>query len=222
MRHPCARSWTIPPRSRRCTASATQSRWSGDAAHAVLVSARAQDAGKQARHHCTATMAGRDHHHRPDVRGRAEARLHHRVLHRAKEFGIDGPIEALQVKAQKTRVLGSRPPRMKRPSRDVVIMNAAAALYVCGNRGVLGRLAAARDAIESGAARRSSTTCEIYACSRRRASVRHPGPHPRRETARGRSEGEYRSQRCERRSMRPACRAAERAREPRRMRESRP
>jgi anthranilate phosphoribosyltransferase len=42
----------------------------------------------------------------------------------------------------------------KGPSRDVVIMNAAAALYICGVCASLwDGVAAARDAIESGAAR---------------------------------------------------------------------
>jgi anthranilate phosphoribosyltransferase len=75
-----------------------------------------------------------------------------------KQFGIDtAPIESLQVKgADESRArLEGVLANEKGPSRDVVIMNAAAALYVCGICGSLwDGVAAARDAIESGAARR--------------------------------------------------------------------
>ena len=75
-----------------------------------------------------------------------------------KQFGIDtAPIESLQVKgADESRArLEAVLANEKGPSRDVVIMNAAAALYVCGISGSLwDGVAAARDAIESGAARR--------------------------------------------------------------------
>jgi anthranilate phosphoribosyltransferase len=75
-----------------------------------------------------------------------------------KQFGIDtAPIEALQVKgAEDSRArLEAVLANEKGPSRDVVIMNAAAALYVCGVSGSLwDGVAAARDAIESGAARK--------------------------------------------------------------------
>jgi len=75
-----------------------------------------------------------------------------------KQFGIDtAPIESLQVKgADESRArLEGVLANEKGPSRDVVIMNAAAALYVCGISGSLwDGVAAARDAIESGAARR--------------------------------------------------------------------
>jgi anthranilate phosphoribosyltransferase len=74
-----------------------------------------------------------------------------------KQFGIDtAPIESLQVKgADESRArLEAVLANEKGPSRDVVIMNAAAALYVCGISGSLwDGVAAARDAIESGAAR---------------------------------------------------------------------
>ncbi len=75
-----------------------------------------------------------------------------------KQFGIDtASIESLQVKgADESRArLEAVLANEKGPSRDVVIMNAAAALYVCGICGSLwDGVAAARDAIESGAARR--------------------------------------------------------------------
>ena len=75
-----------------------------------------------------------------------------------KQFGIDtAPIESLQVKgADESRArLEGVLANEKGPSRDVVIMNAAAALYVCGISGSLwDGVAAARDAIESGAARK--------------------------------------------------------------------
>jgi len=75
-----------------------------------------------------------------------------------KQFGIDtAPIESLQLKdagesrARLEAVLANE----KGPSRDAVIMNAAAALYVSGVCGSLwDGVAAARDAIESGGARR--------------------------------------------------------------------
>ncbi|HEX3058754.1 MAG TPA: anthranilate phosphoribosyltransferase [Usitatibacter sp.] len=75
-----------------------------------------------------------------------------------KQFGIDtAPIESLQVKgADESRArLEAVLANERGPSRDVVIMNAAAALYVCGISGSLwDGVAAARDAIESGAARK--------------------------------------------------------------------
>ncbi|MDQ3027816.1 MAG: anthranilate phosphoribosyltransferase [Pseudomonadota bacterium] len=74
-----------------------------------------------------------------------------------KQFGLDvAPIEAIQVrdaadsKSRLEAVLGNEPG----PSRDVVMLNAAAALYVSGVAGSLwDGVALARDAIESGAAR---------------------------------------------------------------------
>jgi anthranilate phosphoribosyltransferase len=74
-----------------------------------------------------------------------------------KQFGIDvAPIEAIQVKdaaesrARVESVLANEPG----PSRDVVVLNAAAALYVSGVANSLwDGVAAARDAIASGAAR---------------------------------------------------------------------
>lgn len=74
-----------------------------------------------------------------------------------KQFGLDlAPIEAIQVKgadeskARVEAVLANE----KGPSRDIVILNAAAALYVSGVAGSLwDGVAMARDAIESGAAR---------------------------------------------------------------------
>jgi len=74
-----------------------------------------------------------------------------------KQFGLDtAPIEAIQVKdaaesrARVEAVLANE----AGPSRDVVILNAAAALYVSGVAGSLwDGVAIARDAIESGAAR---------------------------------------------------------------------
>jgi len=75
-----------------------------------------------------------------------------------KQFGIDtASIESLQVKgADESRArLEAVLANEKGPSRDVVIMNAAAALYVSGVCVSLwDGVAAARDAIESGAARR--------------------------------------------------------------------
>ena len=75
-----------------------------------------------------------------------------------KQFGLDtAPIEAIQVKdaaesmARVKSVLANEPG----PSRDVVVLNAAAALYVCGVAGSLwDGVALARDAIASGAAQR--------------------------------------------------------------------
>ncbi|HZZ93974.1 MAG TPA: anthranilate phosphoribosyltransferase [Usitatibacter sp.] len=74
-----------------------------------------------------------------------------------KQFGIDvAPVEAIQVKdaaesrARVESVLANEPG----PSRDVVVLNAAAALYVSGVANSLwDGVAAARDAIASGAAR---------------------------------------------------------------------
>jgi anthranilate phosphoribosyltransferase len=74
-----------------------------------------------------------------------------------KQFGIDvAPIEAIQVKdgnesrARVESVLANEPG----PSRDVVVMNAAAALYVSGVANSLwDGVAAARDAIANGGAR---------------------------------------------------------------------
>ena len=74
-----------------------------------------------------------------------------------KQFGIDvAPIESIQVKdaaesrARVESVLANEPG----PSRDVVVLNAAAALYVSGVAGSLwDGVAAARDALASGAAR---------------------------------------------------------------------
>jgi anthranilate phosphoribosyltransferase len=74
-----------------------------------------------------------------------------------KQFGFDtAPLEAIQVKdsaesrARVESVLANEPG----PSRDIVILNAAAALYVSGVAGSLwDGVAAARDAIASGAAR---------------------------------------------------------------------
>ena len=75
-----------------------------------------------------------------------------------KQFGIDiAPIEAIQVKdaaESRTRVLAVLG-NEKGPSRDIVILNAAAALYVSGVAGSLwDGVALAREAIESGAAKR--------------------------------------------------------------------
>ena len=75
-----------------------------------------------------------------------------------KQFGIDvAPLEAIQVKDaadSRARVLGVLA-NEKGPSRDIVILNAAAALYVAGVAGSLwDGVALAREAIESGAARR--------------------------------------------------------------------
>jgi anthranilate phosphoribosyltransferase len=74
-----------------------------------------------------------------------------------KQFGLDvAPIEAIQVKdaadsrARLEAVLANE----AGPSRDVVILNSAAALYVSGVAGSLwDGVALARDAIESGGAR---------------------------------------------------------------------
>ena len=74
-----------------------------------------------------------------------------------KQFGFDlAPIEAIQVKdaadskARVEAVLANEPG----PSRDVVTLNAAAALYVCGVAPSLwDGVALARDALASGAAR---------------------------------------------------------------------
>jgi anthranilate phosphoribosyltransferase len=75
-----------------------------------------------------------------------------------QQFGIDSaPLEALQVKdkeesrARIAGVLANEPG----PARDVVVLNAAAALYVSGvSASLWDGVAAARDAIASGAARR--------------------------------------------------------------------
>lgn len=74
-----------------------------------------------------------------------------------KQFGLDvAPVESIQVEGTEAArerllaVLGNEPG----PSRDVVVMNAAAALYVSGIAGSLwDGVAVARDAISSGAAR---------------------------------------------------------------------
>ena len=74
-----------------------------------------------------------------------------------RQFGLDAaPLEAIQVKdpaeskARVESVLANEPG----PSRDVVILNAAAALYVSGVAGSLwDGVALARDAIEAGKAR---------------------------------------------------------------------
>jgi len=74
-----------------------------------------------------------------------------------KQFGLDAaPIDAIQVKdaadsrARVEAVLANEPG----PSRDVVILNAAAALYVSGVAGSLwDGVALARDALSTGAAR---------------------------------------------------------------------
>jgi anthranilate phosphoribosyltransferase len=74
-----------------------------------------------------------------------------------RQFGLDtAPIEAIQVKdpaeskARLEAVLANEPG----PSRDIVVLNSAAALYVCGKAGSLwDGVAMARDAIASGAAR---------------------------------------------------------------------
>jgi len=75
-----------------------------------------------------------------------------------KQFGLDtAPIDAIQVKdaadskARVEAVLANE----TGPSRDVVLLNAAAALYVSGVAGSLwDGVALARDALASGAARR--------------------------------------------------------------------
>ncbi|HET9580242.1 MAG TPA: anthranilate phosphoribosyltransferase [Usitatibacter sp.] len=74
-----------------------------------------------------------------------------------KQFGLDtAPLESIQVKgpeesrARVEAVLANEPG----PSRDVVVVNAAAALYVSGVAGSLwDGVAMARDALETGAAR---------------------------------------------------------------------
>ncbi|MGE5097826.1 MAG: anthranilate phosphoribosyltransferase [Betaproteobacteria bacterium] len=74
-----------------------------------------------------------------------------------KQFGLDtAPLESIQVKgpeesrARVEAVLANEPG----PSRDLVVMNAAAALYVSGVAGSLwDGVAMARDALETGAAR---------------------------------------------------------------------
>ncbi|MEO7743370.1 MAG: anthranilate phosphoribosyltransferase [Usitatibacter sp.] len=74
-----------------------------------------------------------------------------------KQFGMDvAPIEAIQVKdcaesgTRLEAVLANEPG----PSRDIVILNAAAALYVCGVAGsIWDGVALARDTIASGAAK---------------------------------------------------------------------
>jgi anthranilate phosphoribosyltransferase len=74
-----------------------------------------------------------------------------------KQFGFDvAPIEAIQVKdtAQARARLESVLANEAGPSRDIVILNSAAALYVSGVAGSLwDGVALARDAIASGAAR---------------------------------------------------------------------
>jgi anthranilate phosphoribosyltransferase len=74
-----------------------------------------------------------------------------------RQFGLDvAPVEAIQVKdsaesrARLEAVLANEPG----PSRDVVVLNAAAALYVSGAAGSMwDGVAVARDAIASGGAR---------------------------------------------------------------------
>src|SRR6185503_7038068 len=74
-----------------------------------------------------------------------------------RQFGFDtAPLEAIQVKdaaeskARLEAVLANEPG----PSRDIVILNAAAALYVAGVAGSMwDGVALARDAIENGGAR---------------------------------------------------------------------
>ena len=74
-----------------------------------------------------------------------------------KQFGLDtAPLEAIQVKdAAEARARGeSVLANEAGPSRDIVVLNAAAALYVSGTSASLwDGVAAARDAIASGAAR---------------------------------------------------------------------
>jgi anthranilate phosphoribosyltransferase len=74
-----------------------------------------------------------------------------------KQFGLDvAPLEALQVKdaAESKARIESVFANDAGPARDVVMLNAAAALYVSGVAGSLwDGVAAARDAIASGAAR---------------------------------------------------------------------
>jgi anthranilate phosphoribosyltransferase len=75
-----------------------------------------------------------------------------------KQFGFDtAPIESLQVKdaAESRARVESVLANEEGPSRDVVTLNAAAALYVCGVAPSLwDGVAAAREAIASGGARR--------------------------------------------------------------------
>jgi len=74
-----------------------------------------------------------------------------------KQFGLDtAPIESIQVagpdesRARVQAVLAGEPG----PSRDVVLLNAAAALYVCGiAESLWDGVALARDTITSGAAK---------------------------------------------------------------------
>ena len=75
-----------------------------------------------------------------------------------KQFGIDvAPLEAIQVKGadeSRERVLAVLAGE-KGPSRDIVLLNAAAALYVSGIADSLwDGVALARDVVDSGAARR--------------------------------------------------------------------
>jgi anthranilate phosphoribosyltransferase len=74
-----------------------------------------------------------------------------------KQFGLDtAPLEAIQVKdaAESRARMESVLANEAGPSRDIVVLNAAAALYVSGKAGSLwDGVAAARDAIASGAAR---------------------------------------------------------------------
>src|SRR5436190_12707475 len=74
-----------------------------------------------------------------------------------KQFGIDmAPIEAIQAKdaAESRARLEAVLANEAGPPRDIVVLNAAAALYVAGVAGSLwDGVAAARDAIASGAAR---------------------------------------------------------------------
>ena len=75
-----------------------------------------------------------------------------------KQFGIDtAPLEAIQVKdaaESRARVVGVLANEAG-PSRDIVILNAAAALYVAGVAASMwDGVALAREALESGAARR--------------------------------------------------------------------
>ncbi|HYC38176.1 MAG TPA: anthranilate phosphoribosyltransferase [Usitatibacter sp.] len=77
------------------------------------------------------------------------------------QFGLDvAPLEAIQVKdaAESKARLEAVLANEAGPSRDVVILNSAAALYVSGVAGSLwDGVALARDAIESGAARAKLT-----------------------------------------------------------------
>jgi anthranilate phosphoribosyltransferase len=74
-----------------------------------------------------------------------------------RQFGLDvAPLEAIQAKdkeASKERVLAVLANEAG-PARDVVVLNAAAALYVSGvSASLWDGVAAARDAIATGAAR---------------------------------------------------------------------